>query len=310
MRKRLVLIAIACAAGLGCAEILRQAGDSVLVSADELLAPSPGNIKRGIRLGKALYDLRKDLTPEQEHFLGRAVSARILVQHEAGYRDKEAIEKGRLEGITAYVSKVGMLVAAAAIEQAAEPRVPYSGWHFVVLDDPKIAAYAAPAGFVFVTTGAVKAAKTEDELACLLAHEVAHVVHGHGIKAVKDSRTSGAVAELLMKATSTLTPAELEQLAQAFHGAIGDVTKAFSKGYAKDTEFEADLLGAQAAAAAGYDPYAMVEYLRTAHKTPQVKSQGHPEPAARIKRLEKELEAPGVASQERSARFAAAKSLL
>jgi predicted Zn-dependent protease len=307
-------MAVACAAGLGCAEVLRHAGDSVLTSVDEFnsdyLAPSPQNIKRGIQLGKAIYDIRKDLTPEQEHFLGRAVSARILVQHEAGYRDKDAIENGRLEGITAYVSKVGMLVAATAIEQAAEPRIPYSGWHFVVLDDPQIAAYAAPAGFVFVTVGAVEAAKTEDELACLLAHEVSHVVHGHGVEAVKDTRTSGAVGDLLMKATSKLTPAEVGQLAQAFQGAIEDVSGAFSKGYEKETEFEADLLGAQAAAAAGYDPHAMVEFLRTAQRAPQLKSQGHPEFSARVKRLQKQYRSPAVASNERAARFTSAKNLL
>ena len=297
--------------GLGCAQVLQHI-EGAAQGAVSAVVSDPGAVKEKVEeVTEKVFEFTRDLTPEQEHYLGRSVTARILGQYGNRYRDMSAIEKARLEGITAYVSQVGALVAAAAIEQADRPRVPYSGWHFVVVDDPEIAAFAAPAGFVVVTTGAVESAQTEDELACLLAHEVAHVVHGHGLTAVKKARFAGAIGGLMTKATSKLTDTEVGELAAAFNDTVGDITESlFTKGYEKGTEFEADLLGAKAAAAAGYDPYAMVAFLRTAHRSQKVKSQGHPEFSDRITRLQKRYSSPAVASNERAARFTSAKNLL
>ena len=61
----------------------------------------------------------------------------------------------------------------------------------MVVEDDTINAFAAPGGWIFVTSAAVKAAKSEDQLAALLAHEVAHVIRGHALGSIKKSRWAG-----------------------------------------------------------------------------------------------------------------------
>ena len=260
----------------------------------------------------AVKDARKDLTPENEYYVGRAVATNLLARHEYRYLDRDALQDGELDGVTAYVNRVGHVVAAAAMESRREGDrpAPLSGWHFIVIeDDETINAFAAPGGWVFITTAALSAARSEDQLAAILAHEVAHVVRGHALGSIKKSRWAG-VAKTALDSTVELDAEALGGLTKVFEGAMDDMLDAtLVKGYSRDTEFEADRVGLAIMARAGYDPGAFVAYLEKLSKQQETGSGGlfatHPRADDRIEKLSKRVAKLGRRKppKKRTARF-------
>jgi predicted Zn-dependent protease len=241
---------------------------------------------------KGIKDAKKDLTPENEYYLGRSVGTKILA--DAGYRyyDQEGWSSGQLSGMNAYVNAVGNVVAYAAMEtpRKGDRPSPIAGWHFVVVEDDTINAFAAPGGYVFVTSGAIRQATSEDQLAAILAHEVAHVVRGHAIGSIKKSRWAGVTKQFLDSSVE-LDPEAEKAMTDMFGGSINDIVDAgMVKGYSKETEFEADKIGVEIMIAAGYDPNAFLAYLETLDSHQDTGSGGfyatHPKPADRIGKLE------------------------
>ncbi|MBK9035380.1 MAG: M48 family metalloprotease [Myxococcales bacterium] len=239
----------------------------------------------------AITDAQKDLTPENEYWTGRSVATNLLARHDYKYLDADALEAGTLEGVTAYVSAVGTVLAASAMETArkGDRPAPIAGWHFTVVESDTINAFAAPGGWVFVTTAAVHAATSEDELAALLAHEIAHVVRGHALGSIKKGRWAN-VAKTMLDTSVELDQQALGELTQVFEGAMDDMIDGLLvKGYSKDTEFEADRIGLAIMAHAGYDPQALVRYLKTLAATHGGGDGGfqatHPKPADRIAKV-------------------------
>ena len=244
---------------------------------------------------KGIRDAQKDLTPENEYYVGRSVATNLLARHDYRYADADALQGGSLDGFTAYLDQVGQVVAIAAL---ATPRkgdrpAPISGWHFVMVEAEAINGFAAPGGWIFVTRGAVEAAKDEDELAALLAHEVAHVIRGHALGTIKKSRWAGVAKEAL-DSSVTLDAQALGDLTKVFDGAMDDMIDAtLVKGYSRDTEYSADKVATEILIQAGYDPRALVGYLKTLASRQDTGSGGfyatHPKSGDRIKKLEKHL---------------------
>ncbi len=243
-------------------------------------------------LAKGIKDAKKELTPENEYYLGRSCGTKILANAGYQYRDAGGFTSGQLAGMTAYVNAVGNVVAYAAMEtpRPGDRPSPLAGWHFVVIEDDTINAFAAPGGFIFVTTGAVRQAKSEDELAAILAHEIAHVVRGHAIGTIKKSRFSNVYKQFLDSSVE-LDPEAEKMMTDVFGGSINDIVDgSLVKGYSKDTEFEADKVGLAIMASAGYDPRAFVGYLSTLDAHQETGAGGfyatHPKASERITRLE------------------------
>lgn len=246
-------------------------------------------------LAKGIKDAKKDLTPENEYYLGRSVGTKILSNAGYRYHDADGWRSGTLSGMTAYVNAVGNVVAFAALDapRDGDRPAPLAGWHFVILDDDSINAFAAPGGYVFVTSGAIRNAANEDQLAAILAHEVAHVVRGHAIGSIQKSRMAGVTKQFLDSSVE-LDPAVEKEMAGVFGGSIDDIVDgAMVKGYSKDTEFEADKVGLEIMAKAGYDPKAYTAYLRTLDDHQDTGSGGfyatHPKASERIGKLEAQV---------------------
>lgn len=244
---------------------------------------------------KGISEARKDLTPENEYYVGRAVATNILAKSNYKYRDASGFDSGKLEGMTAYINAVGNVVALSSLDVKHDDDrpTPLAGWHFVVLEDSTINAFAAPGGYIFVTMGAVEQAGSEDELAAILAHEVAHVRRGHALGSIKKSRFAGVMKET-MDSTVTLDQKALGDLTAVFDGAMDDMTDSLLvKGYSRDTEFEADSVGLEIMIKAGYDPAAFVAYLKKLNAKQATGSGGfsatHPKAADRIAKLEKKV---------------------
>jgi beta-barrel assembly-enhancing protease len=142
---------------------------------------------------------------------------------------------------------------------------------------------------VFVTSGAIAAATSEDELAAVLAHEIAHVVRGHALGSIQKGRWAG-VAKSALDTTVALDAAQLGELTQVFGGAMDDIIDGvLVKGYSRDTEFEADAVGLAILAHAGYDPQAGVRFLQTLEREQPSGSGGfsatHPSARDRLAKL-------------------------
>lgn len=278
--------------------------------------PTESDVKQAADVVKKIGSLTEEIRPDQEYYVGRAVATNILARHDYKYVDKPAIQKGELAATTKYVNEIGSLLAAAALEthRDGDRPAPVAGFHFVVVESDKINAFAAPGGFVFVTTQAVRTAKSEDELAAVLAHEVAHVVRGHALGNIQKSRYASTSAELLQAAgTATLTPQQLQELNGLLEGIINDTLEAmFVKGYSRDTEFEADKIGVQIAAKAGYDPQGMTHFLDSLAKAQSTSEGGffqtHPSTKDRQDKLAGETKTLAAVTipKARTARFTAA----
>ncbi len=207
--------------------------------------------------------------PLQEFQFGRAIAARVAALHPMLPPDDPR---------SAYVAQVGAAVASASNDPA-----PYHGYVFAVMKSSEINAFAVPGGFVFVTTGLLDFIKTEDELAVLLAREIAHVELRQIRKAVGDEKLLPFFTEL-KKDPSSATLAET--LNEAF-GLVHD-------GCGVENEGVADWRAAQLAARVGYDPRALGDVLkRFASSDDEIPYSGAEQAEARASDVNDYLEAFG-----------------
>jgi predicted Zn-dependent protease len=184
----------------------------------------------------------------------------------------------------ARVLRVGRRIAASVGRE-----VPNSQWEFVVFDSPTVNAFALPGGKVGVYTGLLKLAATDDELAIVMGHEIAHVTSRHGAERTSQNYAIagiGALAAFGMEAKQ-VDPAKRNMILAAY--GIGSQV-GFALPYSRLHESEADSIGLKFAAGAGYDPRAAVTFWRKmaaqgGQKPPALLST-HPSDADRINNLQ------------------------
>jgi predicted Zn-dependent protease len=218
----------------------------------------------------------EDFTPEQEYYLGRAVAANILAKYKP-YTDQK---------LTDYVNLIGSACSVASLRPET-----FGGYHFLVLDSEEINAFAAPGGLVFLTRGLVNCCKSEDELASVIAHEIAHVQYKHGLQAIRQDRITkaiGVLAQEALKDQKAVTP-EMKEL---FDGSIKDITMTLiTNGYSQQFEFQADQGALAILGKTGYHPGALIKVLQTMNQ--RLKPGGndfyktHPSPDRRIAEIGK-----------------------
>lgn len=249
MIARLLLVAAGIAAiGVSCANV-NQAMESMKPIAQQI--PGVGGYAdttvKGVQAGSLIARSASTFDPDQEYYIGRAVSAEVLANPKFTQTSNQRLQQ--------YVSDVGQAVALGAPSVA----TPYQGYRFVVLESPTVNAFSTPGGYVFITTGAIAAAKNEDELAGVLAHEIAHVSLGHGIKAIKQRDLTEALTIIGSEAAGHSGV----QLGQVFGSSVQDiVVTAVTNGYSRGQETEADGTAVVFLRESGYSPSGLVEYLR------------------------------------------------
>ena len=149
-----------------------------------------------------------------------------------------------------YLNKIVSNLAA----QAPGARYPYA---IKAVNAAEINAFALPGGPMYVNRGLFEAARSEAELASVLAHEMAHVALRHGThqasKAYLGQAGLGILGGLLGKNGSNTS-----QIVNAI-GGLG-LNVAFLK-FSRDAEYQADQVGAEIMAAAGYNPVAMADFF-------------------------------------------------
>ncbi len=236
---------------------------------------------------KSAAEAKRGFTYQQEHYLGRAIAANILSTYEL-YRDPSA---------NRYVTLVGQTVAA----HSDMPQT-YGGYHFFILDSDEVNAFAAPGGIIFITRGMLRACENEDQLAAVLAHEVAHVQNRHGVELIKNSRWKKFGTEAVFLAASGFGGGDVAAAVGVFGDMVKDVSKQImARGYGKKLEKRADTDALIIMMRIGYEAHESVTLMRNMQER-FVKGgkdfvKTHPKPKDRIKTIGKALKGELEASE-------------
>lgn len=248
-----------------------------------------GNVARNVVGGGAagdviaatvtgITDIREQMgvkfSPEQEYYLGRGVAAHAIATYGL---DPD-------EGRQAYVRKIG----AALVEAAPRIRSTYGGYHFAVLNSPTPNGISGPGGFVLITRGALDLARSEDQVAAVLAHEIAHVSLQHGeavIRAGNAWQTNFGALGRVVGAAGGGGKFEAQMATLFAETATGFARQLADTGYGSELEYKADLEGTYILYAAGYDAASVKNYLEALPDRPTTAWQAHPDSADRAQRL-------------------------
>jgi len=263
-------------------------GNATVAAGGGAVAAGEGvNQEREIRLAGLLDDLLKGQGQQQEKSDPGKKSAGASDKAKDGEAEKAEKRKQLFEGIGAvlasgseidYASEVTIgeslalegfrryglpvedealqkylnLVGNAAARNSLRPGIPY---RFVVVNNPLKNAFSCPGGIIFVCAGLMDVLENEEQLANILAHEVAHISHRHAIKSIQRARFFQGVGKI--------TAATMEgDKGKQYETMIGDLqTTLFDKGLDQDMEFEADLSGMDTVFRTGYTPKGMIEVL-------------------------------------------------
>ena len=202
------------------------------------------------------------VSPEQELQMGREGFPAVVAEY--GVYEDSTVQR--------YVSGIGMRLAKVS-------HLPNLEWHFTVIDDPAVNAFAMPGGYIYVTRGILAHLNSEAQLAGVLGHEIGHVTARHSAQQLSQQQVAG-----LGLGVASLFSRTVARYGQAAQQALGLM---FLK-YSRDHETEADQLGVDYATKAGYDPaeipatYAMLKRVsdRAGQRLPGYLST-HPDPGDR-----------------------------
>ena len=194
-----------------------------------------------------------------------------------------------------FVESVGQDLVAAIPAEFQHPEFRY---FFKVVNARDINAFALPGGPMYVNRGMIQAARSEGEMAGVMAHEISHVALRHGTAQATKAQKYAVGAGIAGILGTILGGPAVGQIAQ---GSIG----VYFLKYSREYETEADILGARIMANAGYDPRDLANMFRT------IQQQGgggggffsdHPSPSDRYARINQEAQYLRVTPRERDSR--------
>jgi len=230
------------------------------------------DINRMIDSVKNVGKATRDIAEPEEITIGNDVASRLL----------GAAPLVANPPLQRYVNSVGRWLAA----QTERPDLP---WRFGVLEAPQLNAFAVPGGTIFITRGLLEKMKNEAELAGVLAHEIAHVLQKHHLKAIQKGAQTALAGDALSMALRERGGAARDKL-------IAFGTEMYGRGLDKGDELEADRLGVVIAARAGYDAYGLPAVLQTLQAMNAEDSglalmfKTHPAPAERLDALGEKMQ--------------------
>ncbi len=216
------------------------------------------------------------VSAEQETAMGLSAFSQIK-QEEPISTNKMAIDQ---------VYRVGKRIAASVGRE-----LPHAEWEFVVFESEQLNAFALPGGKVGVYTGLINLVESDDELAAVIGHEIAHVTSRHSGERVTQQMVAGAAAlgaEVYMASEDMDSSDRWVARTLLGVGTQVGVLLPFSRLH----ETEADIIGLRFAAGAGYDPRAAATFWQkmkaasSGEGRPPEFLSTHPSPDNRIERLQ------------------------
>jgi hypothetical protein len=222
--------------------------------------------------------------------LGRDAAAEVT-------KELPMLNDQRLED---YVETIGRTLATAIPPEFQHPEFRYT---FDMVNQKEINAFALPGGPMFLNRGMIEAAESEGEVAGVMAHEISHVALRHGTaQATKGQKFQiGSVLGQIAGAIVGGTAGSI--ISQGTQFGLG---AAFLK-YGREYESQADILGAQILARAGYDPREMANMFKTieaegGNRGPEWLS-SHPNPGNRYAAINKEADSLRVQGRATTGQF-------
>ena len=186
-------------------------------------------------------------------------------------------------GLQQYVNDVGYWIASRS-KRADLP------WRFGVIQSDGINAFAAPGGYVVITLGLYSLLENEAQLAAVLAHEIAHVVRKHHLKALQKTMKREFWSDLTIEVVDD--EKDQEKLRELVNAGV----QLYATGLDRKYEYDADRRGVVLAARAGYDPYAFLDVLTTidsinpAAEELSVLMKTHPPTTERLEQLASQMD--------------------
>lgn len=158
--------------------------------------------------------------------------------------------------VTEYINEIGHRLAAQANADG------HHDFTFFVIDDPVINAFALPGGYIGVHSGLLEATRNEDELAGVLAHEVAHVTQRHIARRIHANSRQSILSTAIMLGAILAGAAGAGGDAMQGAIAVAQGTAAQQQiNFTRSNEYEADRVGISSLAAAGFDPQGMGSFF-------------------------------------------------
>lgn len=242
-------------------------------------------LKQGMDTAKDAAKVAKGVTgigPQEERNIGDAVALEIIARFGGVVRDA---------GVMHRVNVVGRALARYSERPELE-------WRFAVLASDTVNAFSAPGGYVFITRGLYERADSDDTLAGILAHEIAHITRRHALKIVERNEAAAGGKTLLLKRSNEARQldSQVQQINSQLGIDLGGLVKALVEtGFDAPTEYEADREGRGLAVTNGFAPgglRAVLVGLRHDGENRQTMFNTHPALGERLARLPDEPAPP------------------
>ncbi len=160
------------------------------------------------------------------------------------------------------------------VAQSDRPDLPFT---FFIVRDNDINAFAAPGGYIGANAGLITAMNREDEFAAVIAHEIAHVTQQHLLRAYEDMKKSSIPITLAMLGLMIAGAGRGDDTAPAALMSGTALIQQRQINFTRKDEIEADRIGIQTLARAGFDPVAMADTFATLGRTMRVNGIDVPE---------------------------------
>ncbi|MDR0455988.1 MAG: M48 family metalloprotease [Treponema sp.] len=229
-------------------------------------------------MDKAFNNVDAEFTQEDAYYLGRTVAANILAVYKPYTRNS---------ALTQYLNRICQTLVINSSQA-----VSFNGYHVIILDSPEFNAFATPGGHIFITVKLVEAATSEDMLAAIVAHELAHIILKHGIAIINDMKVTEEMTATANRAADFAGKdnATAKRLMLFRNSVTKTMDTMLKNGYSQSQELEADREAVKILVNAGYDPLALQDMLKVLQRVQKSQKGGfnttHPSPADRIKNVE------------------------
>lgn len=180
---------------------------------------------------------------ERETRLGRSVYERLL---EGGLIETHPL-------LDRYINDLGFRLLAGIDNRVRDYR-------FFIVRDDSINAFALPGGFIGINRGLIMRARTQHQLASVLAHEIAHVRLMHGIEMMKKGSELNTKTILTLLAGLLLGGVDSQVGSAVLLGGVAGTRQALVN-FTRENEYEADRVGMELLAGAQFDPNGMIEFF-------------------------------------------------
>ena len=236
-----------------------------------------------------------------------SVAEDVKLGREASAQVKKELPMLNDDRVDDWVEDIGSRLARAVPPEFRHSEFTYT---FDVVNQKDINAFALPGGPMFLNRGMIESAKTEGEVAGVMAHEMSHVALRHGTAQASSgqgAQIGGVLGQIAGAIIGGTAGSILSTTSQVAAGAY--ITK-----YSRAYESQADILGAQMLARAGYDPREMANMFKTlaaegGPRPPEWLS-SHPDPGNRYNAIVKEAASLRVEGNANTGQFPSIQSRL